>query len=54
MDAGIVVQENIGRNLRTEEVRPAGHTRERAEAAVGIVPPDPAPPPPPTAEDFLE
>jgi hypothetical protein len=55
MACGIVVKENIGRNLCTDEVRPAGHTRQRAEAAVGIVPPDPPPPPPPppTAEDFL-
>lgn len=52
MECGIVVRENIGRNLRASEVRPAGHTRQRADAAVGIVPPDP-PPPPPTAEDFL-
>jgi len=53
MEAGIVVKESIGRNLRASEVRPAGHTRQRADAAVGIEPPDPLPPPPPTAEDFL-
>jgi hypothetical protein len=46
MDRGIVVRENIGRNLRPAEVRPAGKTRERLEAARGIVPPDPAPPVP--------
>jgi hypothetical protein len=33
------------------EVRAAGHTRQRADAAVGIVPPDPLPPPP--AESIL-
>jgi len=54
LEAGIVVKETIGRNLRPSEVRPAGHTRQRAEAGVGIVPPDPPPPPPPTAEDFLD
>jgi hypothetical protein len=46
LERGIVVQENIGRNLMTSEVRPAGRTRERADASVGIVPPDPLPPPP--------
>lgn len=50
LEAGIVVRENIGRNLRTSEVRPAGHTRQRAEAAVGIEPPDSEPPPPPVFE----
>ncbi len=46
LERGIVVKENIGRNLMTSEVRPAGHTRQRADAAVGIIPPDPVPPPP--------
>ena len=46
LERGIVVRENIGRNLMTSEVRPAGHTRQRAEAARGVVPPDPLPPPP--------
>ncbi len=46
LERGIVVKENIGRNLMTSEVRPAGHTRQRAEAGVGIIPPDPLPPPP--------
>jgi len=46
MDRGIVVRENVGRNLSLHEVRPAGKTRERLEAARGIVPPDPAPPVP--------
>ena len=51
LERGIVVRENIGRNLMTSEVRPAGHTRQRAEAGRGIVPPDPLPPPP--AESIL-
>ena len=46
MDRGIVVRESIGRNLSHDEVRPADKTRERLEAARGIVPPDPAPPVP--------
>jgi len=46
MDRGIVVRENIGRNLSHREVRPAGKTRERLDASRGIVPPDPAPPVP--------
>jgi hypothetical protein len=46
LERGIVVKENIGRNLMSSEVRPAGHTRQRAEAGVGIIPPDPGPPPP--------
>ncbi len=46
LERGIVVKENIGRNLMTSEVRPAGHTRQRADAAVGVIPPDPMPPPP--------
>ncbi len=46
MERGIVVRENIGRNLAHNEVRPAGHTRQRLDAARGIVPPDPAPPVP--------
>jgi hypothetical protein len=44
MTRGIVVRENIGRNLSHDEVRPAGKTRERLEASRGIIPPDPAPP----------
>ncbi len=52
MDRGIIVKENIGRNLRASEVRPAGHTRQRAEAAIGIEPPDPFRPPPPVAPEF--
>ncbi len=43
---GIIVKEKIGCLLYRDEVRPAGQTRERFEAARGIVPPD-APPPPP-------
>jgi hypothetical protein len=46
MERGIVVKENIGRNLMPSEVRAAGHTRQRADAAVGIEAPDPLPPPP--------
>lgn len=46
LDRGIIVRENIGRNLSTTEVRPAGRTRERAEAAIGVIPPDPPPPVP--------
>ena len=54
LERGIVVKENIGRNLMASEVRPAGHTRLRAEAGRGIIPPDPLPPPfLPFAEDFL-
>jgi hypothetical protein len=52
LERGIVVKENIGRNLMASEVRPAGHTRQRADAAVGIVPPDPFRPPAPRLEDF--
>jgi len=46
MDRGIVVRENIGRNLSHEEVRPAGHTRQRLDASRGVLPPEPAPPVP--------
>jgi hypothetical protein len=46
MERGIVVKEKIGRNLMASEVRPAGHTRQRADAGRGVVPPDPLPPPP--------
>lgn len=52
LERGIVVKENIGRNLMASEVRPAGHTRQRADAGRGIVPPDPLPPPPVIAEDL--
>ena len=51
LERGIVVRENIGRNLMASEVRPAGHTRQRADAGQGVVPPDPNPPPPPPAGD---
>ncbi len=47
LERGIVVKENIGRNLMASEVRPAGRTRQRADAAIGVSPPDPGPPPPP-------
>jgi hypothetical protein len=46
LERGIVVRENIGRNLMASEVRAAGHTRQREEAGRGVVPPDPFPPPP--------
>ena len=46
MERGIVVKEKIGRNLMASEVRPAGHTRQRADAGQGVVAPDPFPPPP--------
>jgi hypothetical protein len=46
MERGIVVKEKFGRNLMSSEVRPAGHTRQRADASRGVVPPDPLPPPP--------
>jgi hypothetical protein len=44
-ELGIVVKENIGRMLLHGEVRPAGHTRQRAELAAWITAPE-APPPP--------
>lgn len=46
MERGIIVREKIGRNLMASEVRPAGHTRQRADAGRGVVAPDPLPPPP--------
>jgi hypothetical protein len=46
LERGIVVRENFGRNLSHAEVRPAGRTRQRLDAARGIIPPDPAPPVP--------
>jgi hypothetical protein len=45
LERGIVVRENIGRNLMTSEVRAAGRTRERAEAGQGVEAPEPFPPP---------
>jgi hypothetical protein len=47
IEPGIVVKENIGRTLQHCEVRPAGHTRQRAELAAWITLPDVPPPPPP-------
>jgi hypothetical protein len=52
MERGIIVKENIGRNLTASEVRPAGHTRQRADAGRGVVPPDPFRPPPPVEDGF--
>ena len=46
LERGIVVRENIGRNLASSEVRAAGHTRQRIEASRGVLPPEPAPPAP--------
>jgi hypothetical protein len=46
LERGIIVRENVGRNFGRHEVRPAGKTRQRAEAAIGIIPPDPPPPAP--------
>jgi hypothetical protein len=51
LERGIVVKENIGRNLMASEVRPAGHTRQRADAGRGVVAPDTLPPPPPVADN---
>jgi hypothetical protein len=45
LECGIIVKERIGRNLMASEVRPAGHTRQRADASLGVVAPDPLPPP---------
>ncbi len=53
LERGIIVKENIGRNLMASEVRPAGHTRERADAGAGIQVPEPFPPPPVAEEDLL-
>jgi hypothetical protein len=50
---GIIVRENIGRHLMASEVRPAGRTRERADAGRGVVAPEPFPPPPLEEEDLL-
>ena len=53
LERGIVVKEDIGRNLMASEVRPAGHTRQRSDAGRGVVPPDPAPPLPPPGTSIL-
>ena len=45
LECGIVVREKVGRNLSAAEVRPAGHTRQRADAGRGIIAPDPKPAP---------
>jgi hypothetical protein len=45
MERGIIVKEKIGRNLSPIEVRPAGHTRQRVDAAKGILIAEPFPPP---------
>jgi hypothetical protein len=43
---GIFVKEKVIPALDHGEVRPAGRTRERADAGIGIVDPEPAPPRP--------
>ena len=43
LEPGIIVKEKIGRLLCRCDVRPAGHTRQRREAATGITFPDPLP-----------
>lgn len=53
-DPGIVVKENITLFLRQSEVRPAGRTRERLDAAAGITTPQELPPPPPENSLFLD
>jgi hypothetical protein len=45
LERGIMVKEDVGRSLTASEVRPAGRTRERADAGKGVVEPDPFPPP---------
>ncbi len=45
-EQGIVVKERFGRNLAGWEVRPAGRTRQRLEAALGLLPTMPFPRPP--------
>ncbi len=52
VERGIVVKENFGRNLMPSEVRPAGHTRERADAGQGVIALEPFPPAP-QYEDLL-
>ena len=51
LERGIMVKEDIRRSLHSTEVRPAGRTRERADAGKGVIAPDPFPPPP--VEDLL-
>ena len=42
----ITVYEDIGRRIMRWEVHPAGNTRQRRDAAIGITEPEPPPPPP--------
>jgi hypothetical protein len=51
---GIFVKEKIGRSLLHCEVRPAGHTRQRAELAVWITAPEAPPPPPENCASLAE
>ena len=53
LERGLIVKENIGRNLSSSEVRPAGRTRERTDAGRGVVAPEPFPPPPIGEADFV-
>jgi hypothetical protein len=43
--SGIFVKEKILAPIKRSEVRPAGRTRERQEAGMGITEPDSSPPP---------
>ena len=45
LERGIMVKEDMGMSFTAPEVRPAGRTRERADAGKGVVEPDPFPPP---------
>jgi len=53
LELGISVKEDVGRYFRAADVRPAGRTRERADAGRGVVPPEPFPPPPVAEDDLL-
>lgn len=53
LERGVIVKENIGRNLSSSEVRPAGRTRERSDAGRGVLAPEPFPPPPIGEANFI-
>jgi hypothetical protein len=40
-EPGILVEEKVGRMFLHSEVRPAGHTRQRRDAGIGITEPEP-------------